>query len=382
MRVGRWVAGVAAVGVTLAASPAVAQAMVVGDSPLATYQTNGRVEVIAVQGTTAYIGGKFTSVRPAGDPLGTGEVTRNRAAAIDLTTGQVLQWNPNLSGTVQALAVDGNLVFVGGSFQQAGGKGAKRLIAVDVTTGAVQWKATMDAQVTSLVVRAGVVYASGSFANADGVARPFLAAFDESTGALDTTWAPTADQQVTAMTLTADGSKIVVGGSFTHLDGVSQNHLGALDPTTGAVLSWKSHTTYAVVSLAADAAGVYAGGAGSGGNFAAFSPSTGQQLWQGGTDGNVQAIGVLDGVVYAGGHYENYCGPGAGQHTCTTPTPRSKLLAVDETTGALEPWDPGANSVLGVFALTGDTATGDMLAGGDFTHIGGQDQQGFADFRE
>ena len=382
MRVGRWAAAVAAVGVTLAASPAVAQAMVVGDSPLATYQANGRVEVIAVQGTTAYIGGKFTSVRPAGDPLGTGEVTRNRAAAIDLTTGQVLPWNPNLSSTVQAIAVDGNLVFLGGSFQKAGGKGAKRLVAVDATTGAVQWKATLDAQVTSLVVRSGIVYASGAFANVNGVARPFLAAFEESTGALDPAWAPIADQQVTAMTLTADGSKIVVGGTFTHLDGISQSHLGALDPTTGAVLPWKSHTSYAVVSLAADAAGVYVAGTGSGGNLAAFDPGTGQQLWQDGTDGNVQAIGVLDGIVYAGGHYENYCGPGAGQHVCTTPTPRSKLLAVDETTGALEPWNPGANSVLGVFALTGDPVTGDLLAGGDFTRIGNENQQSFADFRE
>jgi len=64
--------------------------------------------------------------------------------------------------------------------------------------------------------------------------------------------------------------------------------------------------------------------------------------------------GSLGGVVYVGGHYGTYCGPVAGAHTCQHPTSRPKLLAVDESSGALLPWNPGANSSLGVFALTGD----------------------------
>ena len=48
-----------------------------------------------------------------------------------------------------------------------------------------------------------------------------------------------------------------------------------------------------------------------------------------------------------------YCGPQHGQHTCTNPIARDKLLAVDEANGNLLPWAPGADSALGVFALTG-----------------------------
>jgi hypothetical protein len=66
-----------------------AQAQVVQGKPIPSAQTNGRVNVVVVSGTTAYIGGTFTSVRPAGDPLGTGETPRNHAAAIDLTTGAI-----------------------------------------------------------------------------------------------------------------------------------------------------------------------------------------------------------------------------------------------------------------------------------------------------
>ena len=54
----------------------------------ASWQTNGRVETVVVSGSTAYLGGDFTSVRPSGDPAGTGEVARNHAAAINLETGR------------------------------------------------------------------------------------------------------------------------------------------------------------------------------------------------------------------------------------------------------------------------------------------------------
>ena len=89
-----------------------------------------------------------------------------------------------------------------------------------------------------------------------------------------------------------------------------------------------------MIDLAADSNGVYVAGAGGGGNFEGVSP-TGRQKWQGGTNGNVQAIAVVGGIVYVGGHMQFYCGPQHGQHTCTNPIARDKLLAVDETNGNL-----------------------------------------------
>lgn len=372
-------AGVGVVAL-LVAGASLAFGATVQKKPAPSWQTNGRVNAIAIVGNTAYIGGKFTSVRPAGDPLGTGEVARNHVAAFNLSTGALLSWNPNANGTVQAIAAGGSSVYLGGSFTQVGGKGHQRIAAVDATSGVPisTFKPSADAEVLGLAVHGSDVYLGGNFTTVNGASHTYLAALNGSTGALDPGFGGSADAEVQAVTMTADGSKLVIGGSFTHVNGGSQNHIAAVNPTTGATMSWATHTPYGIVALAADSAGVYAAGAGTGGNFAAFNPSSGSMIWQGGTNGNVQAITVLNGEVYAGGHYTDYCGPQGGQHTCTNPIPRSKMLAVDESTGALQAWNPAVNSTLGVFSLAG--GDGFLEMGGDFTKVAGVAQQGFAIF--
>jgi len=372
-------AGVGVVAL-LVAGASLAFGAAVQKKPTPSWQTNGRVNAIAIVGNTAYIGGQFTSVRPAGDPLGTGEVTRNHVAAFNLSTGALLSWDPNASGTVEAIAVNGSTVYLGGSFTKVGGKGHQRVAAVDATTGApiASFKPTVNAEVLGLAVHGSDVYLGGNFTTVNGASRTYLVALNGSSGSTDSAFTGSADAEVQAVTMTTDGAKLVIGGNFTHVDGSSQSHIAAVSPATGATMSWATHTSYGIVALAADSSGVYAAGAGSGGNFAAFNPSSGSMTWQGGTNGNVQAITVFNGEVYAGGHYTDYCGPQGGQHTCTNPIARSKMLAVDETTGALQSWNPSVNSTLGVFALAG--GAGFLEMGGDFTKVAGVAQQGFAIF--
>ena len=376
--------------------PAAAQAAVVGSHPITSYQTNGRVLAILYFDGNVYIGGKFTSVRPAGDPAGTGEVARNHIAAFDATTGALLTtWNPGASGNVTSFA--GGMVsgvptlFVGGAFSMLGTGTHSRIGAVNATTGAVlsAFKAKLDKQVNSLAVSAdgSTVYAGGAFTLADGVAHSGLAAFTSSAGSIVSGWSPqagppssTGTPLVTTVRVSTDGATVYVGGGFTTINGVSESHVDALSAANGSQVSgFTHHLPYSVVDMAVDSAGLYIAGAGNGGNFAALNLGTGAIIWQGGTNGNVQAITVMNSEVYVGGHYTNYCGPQGGQHTCTSPTQRLKLLAVDEGTGALTPWNPHANSYLGIFALAGNGTT--LGAGGDFTTIGGVNQQGFAEFQ-
>src|SRR6476619_2942233 len=109
-----WAIGAIALVVLAVLSGVGEAAAAVKSKPDATYQTNGRVRAIAYAGGVVYIGGTFTSVRPPGAPLGSGEVARNRLAAFDESTGALLPWNPNADGDVWSLAVTGQTVYTGG----------------------------------------------------------------------------------------------------------------------------------------------------------------------------------------------------------------------------------------------------------------------------
>ena len=57
---------------------------------LPTVQINGVVWAQEIVGNTVYVGGNFTSARPAGSASGTNEVARSNFLAYDLTTGALL----------------------------------------------------------------------------------------------------------------------------------------------------------------------------------------------------------------------------------------------------------------------------------------------------
>ena len=144
-----------------------------GSKPVGTYQANGRVEQIVISGDTAYLAGQFTSMRPFGAAAGTGEVTRNHVAAVNIQTGALLPWNPNANNTVQSLVVSGNTVYLVGLFTTVGGHNNQRLAAVDATTGAASttFKGSTNAQVMSIALSNGVLYAGGEFTQAGTATR-------------------------------------------------------------------------------------------------------------------------------------------------------------------------------------------------------------------
>src|ERR1022692_3115886 len=109
----------------------------VSSIPSSSWQTNNTVWAIAVSNGVVYVGGAFTSVRPPGDPLGTGEVPRTYLAAFS-STGSLMPFDPTLNGEVTALAVspDGTTLYAGGSFTQVDGLNQKYLAAFSTATGA------------------------------------------------------------------------------------------------------------------------------------------------------------------------------------------------------------------------------------------------------
>ncbi len=375
-----------------AALPAAAATSTLSQQSDATVQTNGRVSAIVTIGRTTYLGGNFTAVRRAD---GTGEVARNHLAAVDAVTGELVPtWDPGSDKEVYALAAspDAATVYVGGLFGSLAGGVRKRLGAVDATTGALlPLTANTDQKVFSLYATATTLYVGGTFTTIGGQPRMAAAALDTATGAVSPAWMPAADAAVRAIVPTPDGSALYLGGEFGSINGLTaQRNLVKVTPDTAALLPFRRHPGYPVWSVVATATDVYVGGNGSGGHAGRYT-AAGEPGWVTQTDGGVQSVALVDGVLYIGGHFDNVCvgdtaGATTGFHCPTTSAIRHKLVAVDAATGATDAWDPGANSPLGVFALT-SSASGAVQVGGDFTAIGHKPgklaklpRQGFAQF--
>ena len=328
-----------------------------------------------------YIGGQFTAVRPPGAPAGSQEVTRNHVAAFNIAKGTLVAWNPNVNGTVRAIQVIGSSVYLGGSFTRVGNSGRQRLAQVNTTTGApTAWHPGTDAEVLAMAHANGLLYVGGGFTTAGGAARAHLAAFSTSTGALSG-WSPSTDDQVKALLVTPGGARVVVGGFFTQVNGTSAQHLAAINPGgSGTLASWGTNVTYPVIDLAADSQRRLRR------RGRRRRQLRGAHRWRGTRCGRAArtATSRRSRSSAASSTSAATCSSTAGRSTASTPAPipiaRDKLLAVDENNGNLLPWAPGADSALGVFALTGMGSTGNLLSGGDFRHTGNRAQQGFAMF--
>ena len=302
----------------------------------------------------------------------------------------------------------------------------KRLAAVNTLTGAVTaWSPNVWAEVRSIEVSSDGtrLYIGGHFTTVNGQPRNKVAAFNLTTGSLISGWDPIVTQEsgqpcpprcfptVLGLALSPDGQTLYFGGAFAFVDGVPRNSAAAVRASDGSLLPWDPNvfqgglaaslnTIYEVeyydppgsapasdqeadlVHLCGDfwALGVGAGRRTSP-NIAAVDPASGivDDRFVATTDGAVNDCYVSPEQrrLFFGGHFEYAGGPNAAQKPPPpTASQRFHMAVVDAETGVLDPWDPRANSVPGLYALAA-TATR-VAGGGDFTLINFQDQQGFA----
>ncbi len=330
------------------------------DGTLDTWNPNASdsVYALAISGTTVYAGGKFATI---------GGTTRNRLAAIG-TDGTLGTWDPNVSTNLQyvyAIAVDGTTTYVGGTFNPnsaantIGGAQRSFLAAIDQNGSATAWEPNPSGTVNAIAVSGDTIYAGGTFETIGGAIRKNLMQIDAAGAA--TSWNPGANGPVEAMTF--DGTLVYAGGDFTAIGGNTRNRLAAFD-INGVLASWNPGASDTIRAIAIAGSTVYVGGDFTGANsigsstrnhLAAIGTDGTVGSWNPNADNTVNAIAIAGSTVYVGGNFNGANSIG-GTYT------RNRLAAIGTDGTVSTGWNPGASNP--VYAVT--TSGSSIFVGGIF----------------
>ncbi|HTW19116.1 MAG TPA: LamG-like jellyroll fold domain-containing protein [Mycobacteriales bacterium] len=400
------------------------------------WQSNATVWKMAYGNGDIWMVGDFTSLRPPGDPLGTGEQPADYFAALKASTGapdpaiddtHIFSGQssglPLTNGAV-AVSPDGSTVYVGGSFTTVDGLSRNHIAAFSTSTGALlSWNPNVSGKVSAIATFGNVVYVGGSFAKVGKTTvGTNFAAINATTGAAmswGTGTTPSFDNTVDALAVSSDGSQVVAGGYFSNVDGLSQSADGTTVYNKAAIIGGvTSSTPGALEPMPADAVAVppgtdaapvngctsdvkfatisggvaYIADEGTGGGCFdgvwAVNLSDGSLKWVNRCLGATQVLAVIGNYVYKGSHahdcQENNTNGPVSDDPANFPQVDTNharhLLSLNTSNGFLGPWYPFSNAGpnLGPRAMATDGTQ--LYVGGDFTTMNYVGQQGIARF--
>lgn len=282
---------------------------------------NGTVRGLLHRDGLLFLWGAFTQVN--GQP-------RNNLAVLQAHTGELHPFNPAITfpgipgmqtGTISALDLAGDTVFLGGYFISVNGQSRSNLAALTLDGTLLPWAPSTNIPVEQVLVFDQTVYVGGPFFQP----RPGLAAFHRSSGAL-LPWAPEPNNPGNTMgpLVPAEGSTdLFVSGRFSHLGGNAHPFLARVDGQSGQPTAFNP-----------------------GINFT----SPGQVT--------VRTLFPYAGDLYVGGQFA----------TAFHGLQRANLAVLDAETGMVRDWNPAPNG--GVNAILHHQ--GALFVGGAFTQISGQ----------
>lgn len=394
---------------------------------LATWQTNGVVRALAASGGKVVAVGEFTQIRPGAGQSGAVRNTTG-VAIFDADTGapSSCQLPATLAGGTARLytaeaSPDGSTVFVGGNFNSIGGVSRTRLAEINVATCSVTSfnVSGISSFVYSLEITSDAVYFGGLFQTVGGQERRSFAKVNRA-GVLDQNWVANANGNMetrpepgiecrttadaasrgTALAVSPDGTRVVLGGSFYTVNGSNSHSIAVVDSATGALVkgfpsnpaNWGDgsnfiHPCSFTKAITTDSTGFYIGNEGSGGGVfdgsAKISWASLDQQWRDTCLGAVQALLIKNDRLYQAHHH----------HDCSSigmyPDGRRIYLSVTDVNDPKQKqlgWFPtlndGTGEGIGGRALVSATVNGNeyLWVGGEFTNVNGSAQQGLTRF--
>lgn len=353
------------------------------------------IDALSASSGTVFAGGIFDSI--GGQP-------RNGLAALS-NTGAATAWNPRpAGGPTHVLATQGSTVYAGGQFNALGASKIEGLAAIgsdgSLDTGFAPGPDLSGSdlgRVESLAFDGTSLYVGGQF---DNLGKGTLVALDPASGNVRTDFQPNVTDQVrpsrpSVFTIEPTGSKLYIGGSFTHVDGQKRWGLAELgtsgSSTPGQLTSWnpsaggepnRPNGPAQIQDIESSCETVYAAG-----NFtkigatvrnriAALDPQSGAATpWNPDADATVRSLAVLGDNVIAAGNFSSI-GSSSGRAA------RQRIAAIeadglgDGTGPVVSGWNPGAAGIVHAAVPSADGQ--EIFLGGEFTEAGGSSRSGLA----
>ncbi|MBI5773090.1 MAG: hypothetical protein HZA89_05015 [Verrucomicrobia bacterium] len=365
-------------------------------------ELGNQVSTVAGDGTNLFLGGTFNYAKP---------VIRNRLAAVNPATGQLLPWNPNANNTVFSLAAasvgGSNVLYAGGQFTTVAGSNRFRLVQLSTDTAQVSsnllvataFTNAFNGTVRALAVGPANLYVGGDFAmiTNGGVAAPAvgLVAVNLTNGAINAGFTTTnvitnslAGGATNVNALLYNGTNLYVAGAFSNIAGATRYGLAALNPDSGALNpSFLANIGSNVLSLAASGSSLYAGGtfltvtnvagATNRSRLVALNPVTGSLIpgFIASANNVVQTLAIYGTNLYAGGVATSWTNTIGG-----TGVARNRLAELQSTIGTTGGFNPNFDSIVTAVHASGSR----LYVGGSFNAMGALDNtmpiQGLAVF--
>lgn len=214
---------------------------------------------------------------------------------------------------VFALASDGIRLYVGGAFTKAGDIAANNIVSWD----GKRWQILgtgpgilngVNGTVNSIVIDGDIIYVGGQFTNAGGTPVQNVARYSISSRTWANVTGGISGTNAFVSTIMLDGDNVYVGGTFSRAGSLTVNNIAIWNRTTQAWSALGTGVQGNVNAIAKGPDGVYVGGSfSSAGGVASSSVArwdgTAWHSLAGGVNGSVNAIAVLGNRVFVGGQF-------------------------------------------------------------------------------
>ena len=366
---------------------------------------NGPVRALARRGATLFVGGRFRSIagkrRINFAALNT-KTSKARGLTVSVSGRPVYDRQELIPREVNTLELSGRALYIGGFFSTVAGGKRENVAALDVTSGRLlPWNPGVGTPrefapyVTGIVPGPKTIYVVGAFETIGGKRRPGAAAVRPN-GSV-TAWDPQprlgAERGRINAIARVDGRRLALSGYFSSLAGSARPGLALVSSASARPTAWRPpDRLVAGRLLAASGDRIYLTGRtdgpikpgqsrdGAEAEIVALDLARSAIAWS-------REIGVGDGVewvslvrpagraVFVGGNLDHL------DERSSPETIPMGIVTIDPVTGGVERWSATFRADYGrtgpdVLVVEGDR----LYAGGDFTSVNGQPREGLAAF--